>query len=291
MEDWWKRAKTFAEEAAKKSQDLAASAATSAKISDLISETAKKSRELALEASKKADDLKSAALKQADQIKSIADSISVPQGAGPSGIAGPAPEEDLEKLGVTGDLREFVKGFTPATFQNFPIRDDDEKEEEEGDAAATGSNVRRDLTEWQAKHATLVLTTVKEVSRLRYQLCPRVMKEKRFWRIYFTLVSTHVAPYEKRYLEDAKLKAEEQAKAEKMMQAPVAEIQNPKVVDKNMKSSTSSLSAQQDLDTFLLGDLEDSDGGPDDGEGSIGDDFDKIDNLDDEDEEDQQKPT
>jgi len=38
---------------------------------------------------------------------------------------------------------------------------DDEEKEEEGDAAAAGSNVRRDLTEWQAKHATLVLTTVK----------------------------------------------------------------------------------------------------------------------------------
>ncbi|XP_030443731.1 uncharacterized protein LOC115666052 [Syzygium oleosum] len=296
MEDWWKRAKTFAEEAAKKSQTLATSAATSVKISDLISETAKKSRELALEASKKADELKAAALKQADQIKSIADSIS-PLDAGPSAnAAAPTPppaaeEEDLEKLGVTGDLREFVKGFTPATFQNFPIRDDEEVEEEECGAAAAGSNVRRDLTEWQAKHATLVLTTVKEISRLRYQLCPRVMKERRFWRIYFTLVSTHVAPYEKRYLEDAKLKAAEQAKAEKMMQDPDAETQNPKVVEKSMKSSTSSLSAQQDLDTFLLGDLEDSDGGPDDGEGSFGDDFDKIENLDDEDEEHQQKPT
>lgn len=296
MEDWWKRAKTFAEEAAKTSQTLAASAASSAasaKISDLISETAKKSRELALEASKKADDLKAAALQQADQIKSIA-ALPPPLLAGPSGnaavAAGPETEEELEKLGVTGDLREFVKGFTPATFQNFPIRDDEEKEEE-GDAAAAGSNVRRDLTEWQAKHATLVLTTVKEISRLRYQLCPRVMKERRFWRIYFTLVSTHVAPFEKRYLEDAKLKAVEQAKAEKMMQAPVAEIQNPNAVEKNAKSSTSSLSAQQDLDTFLLGDLEDSDGGADDGEGSFADDFDKIDNLDDEDEEDQQKPT
>jgi hypothetical protein len=27
--------------------------------------------------------------------------------------------------------------------------------------ATTGSNVRKDLTEWQEKHATMVLTTVK----------------------------------------------------------------------------------------------------------------------------------
>lgn len=39
--------------------------------------------------------------------------------------------------------------------------DDEEVEEEACGAAAAGSNVRRDLTEWQAKHATLVLTTVK----------------------------------------------------------------------------------------------------------------------------------
>ncbi|XP_056158979.1 uncharacterized protein LOC115667112 [Syzygium oleosum] len=120
--------------------------------------------------------------------------------AGPSANAAttapPGPleeEEDLKKLDVTGDLREFVKGSTPTTFQNLPIRDDEEVEEECG-AAAAGSNVKRDLTEWQAKHATLVLTTVKEISRLRHQLCPRVMKERRFWRIYFTLVSTQVAP-------------------------------------------------------------------------------------------------
>lgn len=75
-------------------------------------------------------------------------------------------------------------------------------------------------------------------------------------------ISLFFSRYEKRYLEDAKLKAAEQAKAEKMMQAPDAETQNPTVVEKNMKSSTSNLSAQQDLDTFLLGDLEDSDGGP-----------------------------
>ncbi|BAT99183.1 hypothetical protein VIGAN_10057900 [Vigna angularis var. angularis] len=54
---------------------------------------------------------------------------------------------------------------------------------------------------------------------------------------------------------------------------------------KNVKSrSSKSPSNEQDLDTFLLGDLEDSDEGPDDGEGSFDDDFDKIGNSDVEDE-------
>lgn len=34
-----------------------------------------------------------------------------------------------------------------------------------------------------------------EVSKLRYQLCPREMKERKFWRIYFILVNSHVAPW------------------------------------------------------------------------------------------------
>ncbi|PKI64446.1 uncharacterized protein LOC116212422 isoform X2 [Punica granatum] len=184
MEDWWKRAKTFAEEAAKKSQTVA----NSANLSDLISETTKKSKDLALEASKAADQLKLAALKQADQLRSISDSIG-PQIAGSFTNAG--PELDAEELGVTADLRDFVKGFTATTFQSFPVQDDDPQASDESPLA---SNVRQDLNEWQAKHATLVLTTVKEISKLRYELCPRVMKERRFWGIYFTLVNTYVSP-------------------------------------------------------------------------------------------------
>ncbi|XP_015571948.3 uncharacterized protein LOC8264662 [Ricinus communis] len=288
MEDIWKRAKVFAEEAAKKSQTLTSS---SNKIADLVAETAKKSKELALEASKKADQLKTAALKQADQIqiKSFADiippqlsSLSIVNPSSASSSSSSDPEE-LRKFGVTDDLRDFVKGLTSSTFQNFPIQD----EAEVSDVATTGSNVRKDLNEWQERHATLVLTNVKQISKLRYELCPRVMKERRFWRIYFTLVSTHVAPYEKQYMEEVKRKEEEkQIKDEKSNQSAVSgENSGSDVKDKNLKSRLpTASSAEQELDTFLLGDLEDSDGGPDDGDGSFDDDFDKIDNSDIEDE-------
>ncbi|XP_020213475.1 uncharacterized protein LOC109797757 [Cajanus cajan] len=184
MEDLWKRAKTFAEEAAKKSQSLTPS---SSRIADLVSETAKKSKELAAEASKKADILKTAALRQADQIKSFSDTIASAATAPPPAAA----PLDFEKFGVTDDLRSFVKGLTSTTFQNFPLTSD---EPEGSDVSTVGSNVRKDLNEFQEKHATLVLTTVKEISRLRYELCPRAMKERHFWKIYFTLVNTHVAP-------------------------------------------------------------------------------------------------
>ncbi|XWS23047.1 hypothetical protein CRYUN_Cryun29cG0088200 [Craigia yunnanensis] len=290
MEDFWNRAKSFAEEAAKKSQTLT----TSNKIADLVVETAKKSKEFALEATKKADELKTAALKQADQIqiqslsKSISDiippqlsSLSITSSASTSSDPPPISESELRKFGLTEDLRDFVRGFTSSTFQNFPfpVRD----ESEPSDATTPSSNVRKDLSEWQERHATLVLTNVKEIKKLRYELCPRVMKERKFWRIYFTLVSTHVAPYEKQYLEEVKQK--EEAKEDKAKQTPAVKTEESV---SGLKSKSSSVSAEQDLDTFLLGDFEDSDGGGDDADadadGSFGDDFDKIENSDVEDE-------
>ncbi|KAH9772232.1 BSD domain-containing protein [Citrus sinensis] len=282
MESFWNKAKTFAEEAANKSQSLT----NSTKIADLFAETAKKSKEFALEASKKADEFKTAALKQADQIpiKSITDIIPPQLASSLSSIAssssGPtASDLELQKFGITDDLRDFVKGLTSSTFQNFPIQD----EAEASDVPNTTSNVRKDLTGWQERHATLVLATVKGISKLRYELCPRVMKERKFWKIYFTLVSTHVAPYEKQYMEEIKLKDEKKMTDDTVKPTPiVGETSKSEVTEKNLKSRTStSSSIEQDLDTFLLGDLEESDGIhclSDDADGNFDDDFDKIGN-------------
>lgn len=284
MEDIWKRAKGLAEEAARRSQTLT----SSVNISDLVTETTKKSMELAAEASKKADQIKSAALDQIQiqQIKSLSLSDIIPaqlsslgNSSASSSASASYSESELRAFGVTDDLRDFVKGLTSTTFQNFPIQE----EAEASDVTTTVSNVRKDLTEWQEKHATIVLTTVKEISRLRYELCPRVMKERRFWKIYFTLVNSHVAPFEKQYMEELKLKAAEDIKDDKVKQAS-EENEKAEGVEKSLKGQTSNASAEQDLDKFLLGDLEDSDGGGDDGEESFDDDFDKIGNSDVEDE-------
>ncbi|KAJ6768584.1 BSD DOMAIN-CONTAINING PROTEIN [Salix koriyanagi] len=208
----------------------------------------------------------------------------------PASSSGSGPvvsDSELRMFGVTDDLRDFVKGLTSITFQNFPIQD----EGEPSDVETTESNVRKDLSEWQERHATLVLTTVKQISKLRYELCPRVMKERRFWRIYFTLVSTHVATYEKQYMEEVKRKAEEQIKDEKEKESSVVgeNSSQSESTEKNLKSKTSS--DEQELDSFLLGDLEDSDGGPDDGDASFDDDFDRIGNSDIEDEKHSKKDT
>lgn len=127
MEDIWKRAKGLAEEAARRSQTLT----SSVNISDLVTETAKKSMELAAEASKKADQIKSAALDQIQiqQIKSLSLSDIIPahlSSLGNSSASASASasysESELRAFGVTDDLRDFVKGLTSTTFQNFPIQ-------------------------------------------------------------------------------------------------------------------------------------------------------------------------
>ncbi|KFK41331.1 hypothetical protein AALP_AA2G116000 [Arabis alpina] len=312
MEDLWKRAKSFAEEAAKKSQTITLQSSSTTFV-NLVSETAKKSKEFAIEASKKADQLNvsefvaetakkskefaaevsTKALKQADQIqnmKSIADIIP-PFGSGSgSGSGSEISESELLSFGITDDLREFVKGLTSATFQAFPVQDESS---EVSDLETSESNVRKDLSEWQERHATLVLGSVKQISKLRYELCPRVMKERRFWRIYFTLVSTHVAPYERKYMEELRNKSE--SKDEEAKKTPA--VGGTETDEKNVKKNrTSTASSEQDLDTFLLGDLEDSDEAPDDGDGDgdgslDDDDFDKIGNSDVEEEKEKAKET
>ncbi|KAK1384194.1 BSD domain-containing protein [Heracleum sosnowskyi] len=220
--EFWQRARRFAEDAAKRSQELTIQAARrsqeefsigSSKLSDIVSEAMKRSKEIA------SDLIKVEAIKRADQMK-----LQI-------------PTLDLETFGVTEELRDFVKDITINTFKDFPIQDDSEVSD-----IPTVSNIRQDLTIWKKVHAKLVLSTVKEISKLRYELCPRVMKEWKFWRIYFILVNSHVAPYEKRYDEDAKRRSAEKSKMTKT-------------------KSVSSAATEQDLDVFLLGDLGDSDDG------------------------------
>ncbi|GMI66383.1 hypothetical protein like AT3G24820 [Hibiscus trionum] len=111
-------------------------------------------------------------------------------------------EETDEFLGVTQQLIDQVKSFTLDTFKNFPIQDNGNSE-----TTQISSNVRKDLSDWQERHAVLVLSKVKELSQLRFKLCPRHLKEENFWRIYFMLVKSHVAEYELHAIQRAKLKS------------------------------------------------------------------------------------
>ncbi|KAL2462048.1 BSD domain-containing protein [Abeliophyllum distichum] len=285
--DFWQRARSFAVEAGKRSQELT-QGISSTNFSDVVSEASKRSKELAAEVSNKSKEIAVEASKKSKEIaaetskksKEIADQIKfqIPPvvAAALTNIVDSAQkgnEVDLEKYGVTDELRQFVKGISMNTFQDFPLEDDSEMSD-----IPTVSNVRQDLTEWQATHAKLMLATVKEISKLRYELCPRVMKERKFWRIYFILVNSHVTPYEKGYMEELKLKS-----VEKVKEADGTEITSGGTSSKaavevsNQKSNNAKSSAsEQDLDVFLLGDLEDSDDGPDGGDDGFDDDFDKI---------------
>ncbi|OEL31925.1 hypothetical protein BAE44_0007054 [Dichanthelium oligosanthes] len=51
-----------------------------------------------------------------------------------------------------------------------------------------------DLTSWQERHAVIVLSKAKELAKIRYDLCPRHMKDKQFWRIYFLLAKSYISP-------------------------------------------------------------------------------------------------
>ncbi|XP_010488595.1 PREDICTED: uncharacterized protein LOC104766411 [Camelina sativa] len=109
-----------------------------------------------------------------------------------------------EFLGVTDELIDHVRSFTIDTFKDFSLEDEEEEEEEasvdtlgdEDNGMSSSANVKKDLSDWQEKHAVLVLSKSKELSQLRFKLCPRVLKEHQFWRIYFLLVRKLVAKYE-----------------------------------------------------------------------------------------------
>ncbi|KAG5039378.1 hypothetical protein JHK85_011854 [Glycine max] len=214
----WNRARSFAEEAAKRSQELSLGARAT-QFTNIIAETTK---EIAAQASKH--------LPRPYTINDV----------------------DLHRFGITEELRDFVKGITITTFEDFPLQDDTEL----SDVPAV-SNVRQDLTEWQEKHASLVLSTVKEISGLSY---------------------------ENKYMEDDKLKSCEQVKDHKVMMESLNTelISNQEVQEVKKEAKPSNSSTEQDLDVFLLGEGN-SDDEPDDGDGGYDDDLDKLmDNLDDE---------
>ncbi|XAR60970.1 hypothetical protein NMG60_11034535 [Bertholletia excelsa] len=114
-------------------------------------------------------------------------------------------EDEEEMFGVTDRLIDFVKTFTVDTFKDVPLRDEEGANSDDGALATTG-NVQMDLSEWQERHATLMLSKVKEMSQLRFKLCPRHLKERQFWRIYFTLVKSYTAQYELRAIQLEKLR-------------------------------------------------------------------------------------
>uniref|UniRef100_A0A1J3FY70 BSD domain-containing protein n=1 Tax=Noccaea caerulescens TaxID=107243 RepID=A0A1J3FY70_NOCCA len=114
-----------------------------------------------------------------------------------------------ELLGVTDELIDHVRSFTIDTFKDFSLDDEEETSvnplEDEENGVSSSENVKKDLSDWQERHAVLVLSRSKELSQLRFKLCPRLLKEEQFWRIYFQLVRNLVAKYEVLAIQQAKI--------------------------------------------------------------------------------------
>ncbi|KAJ1273306.1 hypothetical protein BS78_06G270000 [Paspalum vaginatum] len=117
-------------------------------------------------------------------------------GASKPAASATAGEEDEEELGVTPQLLDFLRTLSPDAFKSAALQ----LQEASAEAAAG------DLSSWQERHAVLVLSKAKELAKIRYDLCPRHMKDKLFWRIYFLLAKTYISPYELRAIQKEKLR-------------------------------------------------------------------------------------
>eukprot|EP01114_Cavostelium_apophysatum_P019152 TRINITY_DN6090_c0_g1_i1.p1 TRINITY_DN6090_c0_g1~~TRINITY_DN6090_c0_g1_i1.p1 ORF type:complete len:310 (-),score=96.79 TRINITY_DN6090_c0_g1_i1:521-1450(-) len=92
--------------------------------------------------------------------------------------------DPFSEVGITPTLIEFVDNVCqhPKTFVDFPL--------EENDRALADIP----LSEWQVRHAELMLKKVESLGRLRFKLCPSQMKEDHFWKIYFMLAKNKIGP-------------------------------------------------------------------------------------------------
>ncbi|KAL5215368.1 hypothetical protein ABZP36_004520 [Zizania latifolia] len=118
-------------------------------------------------------------------------------GGGPSKPAAATAAGDEEELGVTPQLLDFLRTLSPDTFKSSALQ----LQGSAGPGVDAG-----DLTGWQERHAVLVLSKAKELATIRYDLCPRHVKDKQFWRIYFLLAKSYTSPYELRAIQREKVR-------------------------------------------------------------------------------------
>uniref|UniRef100_A0ACD5V4T3 Uncharacterized protein n=2 Tax=Avena sativa TaxID=4498 RepID=A0ACD5V4T3_AVESA len=119
-------------------------------------------------------------------------------GGGGAGTSKPSAAEgkEEEELGVTPQLLDFLRTLSPDAFKSSAVQLN------QGDSAeAVG-----ELSDWQQRHAVLVLGRAKELAKIRYDLCPRHMKDKQFWTVYFLLSRSYILPYELQAIQKEKIR-------------------------------------------------------------------------------------
>lgn len=240
------RAKSLASDASSRSLDLAKEAAKFAL------QTAKRSHEIASHASQTAHQFTAFAGEIGPSLSTIVARSSQSVSASPA-----FSEQQLSEYGITQQLREFVHGLTSSTFQDFPAEDFELLPGENDLSSNETSNVRQDLTPWQERHALLMLKAVPEISQLRYLLCPRHMKESRFWKIYFVLVRSHVAQYEAQVVGHEDTVALEHNESVSTASVTAEEsVEKPQTLSNTAEAPHQQVSVEdQELDAYLLGDL------------------------------------
>ena len=104
--------------------------------------------------------------------------------------AGHAQEEsvsaqELESYGITEHYVNKVSALHFSTFRDYPAESLLPLPE---DATVFVLNA------WQLRHAQLICHAVKEMGDLRFMLCPKYMKDERFWHIYFSMLKPDLPP-------------------------------------------------------------------------------------------------
>ncbi|XP_024542986.1 uncharacterized protein LOC9635912 [Selaginella moellendorffii] len=225
-----------------------------------LEKSREQARELAMEASKRADQIKDLAL---DKVRA-----SVAAASPPDASATRIDEEEYQRYGITPELRDFVQGLTIDTFRDFPMED----QEIDGHSGSNdeGFDV---LSPWKEHHALLVLSAVPEISEFRYKLCPKHIKDKRFWRIYFTLVDGHLAKYNAPAQDPPRVESQSDGHhtPDTLALAP------PATAPKELETPGKSIVDDEDLDNYLLGALDGDDDEHSDGDdGSLDAEFEQL---------------
>ncbi|CAM0947890.1 unnamed protein product [Alopecurus aequalis] len=120
-------------------------------------------------------------------------------GSGASKPATTEGQEEAEELGVTPQLLDFLRTLSADAFKSSALQLHQGGSVEA--AAAAG-----ELSEWQQRHAVVVLGRAKELAKIRYDLCPRHMKDKQFWTVYFMLARSYILPFELRAIQKEKVR-------------------------------------------------------------------------------------
>nr|XP_051178753.1 uncharacterized protein LOC127293216 isoform X4 [Lolium perenne] len=132
-------------------------------------------------------------------------------GDGPSKPVAPSAAEEEEELGMTPPLLDFLRTLSSDAFKSSALQlhqatPPDPVSESGLPQVNSAEAADGELSDWQQRHAVLVLARAKELAKIRYDLCPRQMKDEQFWTLYFLLARSYILPYELRAIQKEKVR-------------------------------------------------------------------------------------